>query len=732
MKNPRKIAAAVLTVLAMLTIYAAGVHVRTERFENLWMDLSQPFWMESAQRFRYVELVAHGQDIPNPDTRMWAPQGYDPRSDTILQEWFYGSVYRTLGLGEGVPVEAFVRVFTRVVYCLGIFALVALCGVLTASRPAALLACLAYAVILPAVERSTGQVLYREHLAIPLLLFHLYFLVATLHRRPWWNAVAAGAILLLVMLTWKVMTFYFLFLGVFFALWFLLEGASRTLVGALAACALPTLLVSWLFPVHLHFDRFHLSFAALLAVSLIAMCCVDLRRPLAPPVRAAGLGLLTAGMVLVLPEARSYDHAWETIQARLLHLGSKPADPAEISFHARHFWSGNYRSPSLSRLLRDFSVPALVALPGLIAAVRHVWRQRRWDGQAFTLFLTLAFGGAYLVFRKLQAFPAMFLSIEIGVGWNLLTGRWRHALRIGLILGVVWMVLQTLLVVPGPHQLLPARAAAVSDSQVHTGADLHALATWIRTHAGPDDILLADFALSPYLLTETERPIALNCFFESPMAERYREYTEALFSDEEAFYGFCRRVQATWVVHAAHQVLRTDSEMSYRYTAAALDWDARWPAAQMQYNPSGLRNFELVWESAFFRVYRVLDPGETPMVPPADREILFSRALAVDLYGDPMLDDWPQRGNPADLLRDEVGALTDVSLAGRALQLGDRDLARQLLAGAATRSPYEPASYAAMAEFVEEPQEADHFASVAERLRRALAGEIPLPRLLDR
>jgi len=730
--NPRKIVAAVLTVVGMLAIYAAGVQVRTARFGDFWMDLSQPFWMESAQRFRYVELVAHGEAIPNPDTRMWAPEGYDPRSDTILQEQLYGSVYRALRFERDVPVEAFVRLFTRIVYCTGIFALVALCGVLTASRPAALLACLAYALILPAVERSTGQVLYREHLAIPILVFHLYFLVATLHRRPWWNAIAAGLILLLVMLTWKVMTFYFLFLVGFFALWYLVEGSSRTLVRSLAACAIPTIGASWLLPVHLHFDRFHFSFAAVLALALLVMSGVELRRPFPKPVRIAGVGLLAAGFTLLFPEARSYDHAWETIRARVSHLGSKPANPAELSFHARHFWSGNYCSPSFSRLLRDFSIPALVAVPGLVATLRHVWRHRRWDGHAVMLFLTVVLGSAYLVFRKLQAFPAMFLSVEIGVGWTLLTGRWRHALRIGLVLGVAWMGLQTLNRAPGPHQLLPREPAGTSMSVVHTGNDLFALTSWIRSNTGPDDILVADFALSPYLLTETDRPIALNCFFESPMVERYKEYTEALFADETTFNEFCRGVQGAWVIHGAHQALRTDSEMSYRYTAAAMDWDARWPAALMQYNPAGLRHFELAWQSPFFRVYRVLGPGEEPTAPPPDREVLFSRALAAELHGDPMSNPWPRQGEPADLLGAEVSSMTDISMAQRAIDLGDRELAVQLLTSAAVRSPYEPAAYSAMSVAADDPEEAAHYEALAVGLRRALAGEIPLPRVLDR
>lgn len=729
MIDRRKLLAAVLTVLGMLSIYALGFHARTTVFSATWMDLSQPFWMESAQRFRYVEMVARGQEIPNPDTRMWAPDGYDPRSDTILQELLYGGVYHLLPMGDQ-SVEGFVRVFTRVVYCMGIFALVALSGVLTRNRSAALLACLAYAVILPAVERSTGQVLYREHLAIPILVFHLYFLAAALERKGWHNPLLAGLFLLLAMLAWKVMTFYLLFLVGFFAIGLLVQRRGTGLA-ALAACIVPVWLVSVCFPVHLHFDRFHFGTAGVAGMALVVVAVADRRWPMPVWGRAAAWLALTGVAVAVLPEARSYDHAWETILARLAHLGQKPADPEELTFHARHFWSGNYRSPTLHRLVRDFGIPVLAALPGVLGSAARLWRTRRWDAHALLLFLTVALGGSYLVFRKLQAFPALLLAVEIGVGWTLLAGRRQLALRVGLVSLAGLMVLQTYGVIPSPHRLLPARHEESSVSIVHTGGDLAALSSWISEETGRDDVILADFALSPYLLTQCDRPVALNCFFESAMVERYREYSEALFGDEATFVEFCRRLEVRYVVHTAHQALRVDDEMSYRYTAAAMEWEPAWVLAAMQYDPASLQDLQLVWESPFFRVFRVDDPGVAHPAPPAGRELLFSRSLATQLFGDPGRPGWPERGQPVEVMTNQVSALTDLALARTALANGDVATADKLLERAVTKSPYEPRCYEAKAHVLREQGEHPEFAQemtrTAEGLRRALAGEGPLP-----
>ncbi len=744
---------ATATVLAMLAIYALGFHVRTVRFESTRLPLDVPFWMESAQRYRYVEMRARGEPIPNPDTRMWAPDGYDPRSDTILQEQVYGGAYRLLGMGPDLPVTAYVRTFTRVVYGLGIFALVALCGVLGRSRVGALLACLAYAVVLPAVDRSTGQVLYREHLAIPLVVFHLYFLAMALDRERIRDAVLCGLFLLLAMLSWKVMTFYLLILMAVLALGAVVHPERRAIAALLVGCLVPVVAAGLLLPVHLHHDRVWASGGVILGVVAGAVVLVHRRTPMSALARLAWLGMGTVALALVAPEASAYSHAWETVAARVTHLGHKPADPTELSFHARHFWSGNYRSPTLARLVRDFALPVVAALPGFVSAAAHVARRRRVDAHAAVGLLLAAFGAGYLVFRKLQAFPAMLLAVFIGLGWTAGRGGWRWASRALVVAAVAGMVAQAYGWLPESHRLLgvrgPGSPRAVPVTQVYTGGELGELVSWLRTHTGPDDAVLADFVISPFLLVQADRPVVLNCFFESPMVERYRAYTEALFADEPTFEAFCRDHQVDWVVHAADQVLRVDDEMSYRYVAAATGWDPSWPAAMMQYQPERLAFLELAYESTFFRVYRVVPAGAVPAPPPPTRGPLFSRALAVELWGDPACEGWPRTGDPADALYDEVQAQTRLELAARllappavddrapegdldpALRREDLQRAVELVFEAVALAPYDPDAHRAVAALagtgVVDEQDARRAPQLAEALERALAGEGPFP-----
>jgi hypothetical protein len=130
--------------------------------------------------------------------------------------------------------------------------------------------------------------------------------------------------------------------------------------------------------------------------------------------------------------------------------------------------------------------------------------------------------------------------------------------------------------------------------------------------------------------------------------------------------------------------------MSIRYVGDAVKWPADSVIVRMSYAPESLRHFELVWENGYFRLFRVLAPGEAPSagqardpgapesaLPAAASEVpwaptvlagwpLWSRSLFTALYGDP-LSPGPKLHDgrpPADLLYaavagDVAGALGD-------------------------------------------------------------------------
>ena len=374
----REVALLAVFFVVLATLYVGAVGFKQFHFGETGLADTATFWMESAQRFRYVQQVADGGVIPRLDQRMQAPDGYPPWSDTVFQEQLYGNLY--LNYAEpGTNTASFVRLLTRMFSASAVLPIALLCFAVSRRRDAALLGAFAYATALVVVERGTGQALLREDVAVPLLCWHLAFLALWSLRPRFITSLASGLLLAAALVFWKVVTFYVLLLVLFLgsAHW-LRRARPGVLAAGLVALIGPSALVA-LLPYSLHYDRYLWSTPVLAAVCVLATLLAAHFIPRVRAVYWAPVALVAfVALRWFLPSEFGYDHAWDTIFARLRFLGEKPEDPALLSFHARHYWTGNYHSPSFARLLRDWPPLLLAAVPGIFLLVRW-WRRSSWN-----------------------------------------------------------------------------------------------------------------------------------------------------------------------------------------------------------------------------------------------------------------------------------------------------------------------------------------------------------------
>ena len=701
----REAALVLLAVTVLIALFVVGAAAKNRHFSSTGLGPDATWWMESAQRYRYIEMVAGGDEIPALDTRMQAPDGYPPRSDTILQEEFYGRLAQRLR-GEERSLPSFLRLLTRLVSSSAVFPVALFCFAITRRRDAALLGAAAFLLCLPVAERGTGAVLFREDLAFPVLCWHLAFLGFWVRRPRWFSALLAGVALAASLLLWKVISFYVLVLVALLGSAHWLGRASpRVLLPGTILLLGPSALAA-LLPFNLQHDGW-LTGTPLLAGLAVAvgMAAHAVRKDSSPWIGAVVAALAFGALRFALPSEAGYDHAWETIFARLRFLGHKPEDPSLLSFHARHYWTGNYESPDLRRLARDWPLLALLALPGLFAVLRW-WRPRFWRSweeprlppriptrllegwgpmepllalaSHAVLFLSLGFVGIYLVFRKLQLFAALGLALLVALGFSVDAKRLRGFGRGVLAAGVLAVAVHGFVPLPGLERLW-TRAAEIdregwSPVSVFSGRSFNGLANELPTRVGVDEPVLASFIISPFILAYLDRPTVLHCFFEGDVLERYEAVTKARFGDEEGLWQVARSYGARWYVHEAQHVLRTDPRMSQRYVADAMDWPHASVSVAMSYAPEELRHFELVWQNDWFRLFRVLDEGERRKRPPADSELAaaWNRPLFTALFGDPLapLEARPDR-SPADLLYSTLRAERSLMAAIGADELGD-------------------------------------------------------------
>jgi len=262
-----------------------------------------------------------------------------------------------------------------------------------------------------------------------------------------------------------------------------------------------------------------------------------------------------------------------------------------------------------------------------------------------------------MVFYKLESFLSIFLACFIGFlysGWEDKPAWRKIFVSIGIICAFLINIEPVLawnrskyvrfLVNIGLDLSEPSKAA----SKVTTSKSVTELVNWFAYNSEPNAPVLCEFPLSPSILQYAKRPINQHCFFECEMRLRYRELCEKLFMNEDTFYNMCQKYKTRYFVYNAHILLRTDPWMSFRYAAAKMNWNTNWVAYKFHFNPGGLKHFELVYQNAFFRVYKALNKSESKMEqkhtfqyePVFDGKLFKKEALKNGVFDNKASADW--------------------------------------------------------------------------------------------
>ncbi|MFM7202213.1 MAG: tetratricopeptide repeat protein [Myxococcota bacterium] len=626
--------------LALTLLYALAVMVRAHRLEQLEVGDGTPFWIESAMRYRIITQVYSGEGPPMRDMLQQHPEGYFTYGDTILQEYVYGTLAR---LFQPESLTAFVRLITPALYSLLLFPMFWLCYQATGSAGAALVACVLYTTLPPSIDRSNGLVIYRENVCFPLLALHLAALFAASRAvRGYGLMVLSAAALVGMHLAWKVSTFYQVMLLVYFLFIFIFYDQSLKLKLIILLHSVPLFLLSFLPPLPLlgtlSADRYWGSLNGALTLVLCVLCAVVHPPPLqgghprshfsrlmdSPWVRLAlSVGLLLL-FVKLLPGGQSYGHAWSTLRAHLEFPFGKPKDPSELNIAARHYWTGNYRSPNLARGLRDFAFPA----PLLVFLLRRKVTLSRFLpsqfkladlGWGLSLLSFVAYVVAYLLIRKFGTLLALFSMplVALACVTMLEQAQHRKKLAVGVLVGLLSVAYLSAWNDVGADKLVTRitesedkspREELVPEepSVVYSIKSFNEVSQWIRDHTTEKEPILASWVLAPYLSAYLERTTVIHSFFESDNIFRVEAYYEVLFQPLEKLHTFARQYGSRYLVLEAHFLLRTDEWMSYRYVANRLQLTGDEACYRLHYQPENSPGFALRYQNEYFRVYEVL------------------------------------------------------------------------------------------------------------------------------
>ncbi|MBN1433707.1 hypothetical protein JW921_03035 [Candidatus Fermentibacterales bacterium] len=559
---------------------------------------------ETTQAYRYAMLVGQGRAIPDPDTMVMHPDGADPFQNSIFEEYVAGLLYRMLP--EGVDFDSYLRSF-----CL-LFPLLVLPGLYLWMReagfghPQSLAAAACYAVLLPALLRARGESLYRETVAIPLLVGALAAIEGVLRGRRAAPRLLAAAVLLAASLAcWKVSQYFALLLFAYLT--------ARNLFGKPRPPAALTVVLSSVFWVcaaaipHMRHD------AALIGPASAAALCAT------ASTRLHGRWLVVPSLLIVastafLTGSGSSGHVSAVLLAKLRFLFTHPGDPLRLSSDARLFWVSGYTSPSIAHLALLFGPVLLLAAPGL-------WKLHSRDACRLSLipsFLVAAAIG-YLLFDRLH----VLLAIAICPLLAMSAGR-RKALLAAL---PVVLVLHSVGVRQVAGFLGGIGLGTPSRSSLLTDRELDSVITWLRRETAPDEAVLCYWHLSGLVSAYAERPVVTHTFFENEANRRnIQRFAGLMFGSEDSLAAFCAEKRCSLVVHQADFLLDLSPEGLLYLAGRSGAAPAGCVAHAMQYHPEALEQFRLLYEGSSLRIYGLGDGRYRAYTGPA--HLLFRHDVA--------------------------------------------------------------------------------------------------------
>ena len=589
----RKTAVIVLLAAAL----AAGYAFRSW-FASSVMPPPDRMQAETTQSYRYARMFSMEGSIPPLDSLVMHPDGFRTSQNSIFEEYIAGGAHRLAG-GD---FDDFIGVFSL------FFPLLTVPLIFLWMRSAgyaswnSLGASALYAALLPALVRARGGSLYRETVALPMLVALGWLVERSLDRgsgdrRSIIWPVSAGLMLFACLAAWKVTAFisFFLFIYLIWRHW-RRGDVHISLRTALAAAQIGASLI---LP-HMRHDGALVSPATTAAALLLLPRMATVWYPVAATLLAVASSFASGG---------SSGHVSAVIVAKLRFLFSHPQDPSLLSDDARIFWVPGYTSPSPAQMVFLFGIPLLACAPGL----PEFWREKR--GTLLFWFLPLSLAG-YLFFDRLLVFLAVALVPVIALS---LKRKWAVIAAAGLIL------LHS--AIPGPI------ASVISDlglrfrdsSSLLDDRELDTFISWLRHGTDEDQAVLSFWHISGLVSAYAQRPVVTHTFFENEKnRETILEFARAMYMPEDSLVALMRERECPLVVYQADFLLdRSFSGLLYLAGLTEVPEDC--VARLLHYRPGMLDSLVPVFQGPSLRVFELHRDAPPPVLP---RMFLFQERYA--------------------------------------------------------------------------------------------------------
>lgn len=623
-----------LITIAFATWYKIAAFERSSRYDPI--DETCQYWTESAFHYRYARMVAEGHLVPAFDRDAQHPEGVKPYDElTIGMEYPPGLLYGIVKMvAPGVPFHRWLVWFVCAFSSLSIVAAFVAARAIWSSAAAGHVAAIAYALSPFSFNRLIGNY-GREDFALPILFLSFAFLVAAMHggERRRRDTALAAVLLVVGLAVWHVSRFHLLFLVLALAPTTLLFAEDRVALAKMLRALALILLAAGLVLPPLREKGFLFSPSFVAVAALLAAAEVARARSLRGIAALALFAAIFVPAALIAsslsPGEKEYSHVTGLAIEKIRHLGTKPANPAELSYDARTLWVEAFESPQAAALLVPLSSLVLWAPAALALGAARALRGRLGALQILALALALAYFLMYLLLERFSPFFIFFLAITLPAVLTL-DARWRGAVVALLLVSAAYEVWYDLRFdKPNPwRSIVLATFPPKAPEIVPNYGNNERVVRWIRRYTPERAVVLTWYPTGPMVIAYTGRPINLHSKFESSrLRDKERRMIEALYGDEDGFYKLCHDFESDYFLYQANLLLDASTSSS-RYMADRMRVPTTSAAYLFHFQPESLRHFTLVYQDSFYRLYKVRRGDEVVIPPhPIPYEEMFDASL---------------------------------------------------------------------------------------------------------
>ncbi len=616
------------------------------------------FWSETAFHYRYCLLFAYddylGPGILDHDVWQQYPDGVDAwREYTIMMEPFYGHSYRLFG-NKHRPLVEFLLLFVPFMHVMMFFLLYALARSLGVSQLASMFSVLLYASCLLSFSRILSGLLLKETFSLFLFAAFLAAHFHSIRRRSYLLLLLSALLLGLCLASWHLSQF--LLLPVYIAMAFSgltgkyvrprvrpddRPGWSRRsdtiftalmpglyiLAGVIAAFT-PSLRERDFISSISMMVLYAWALSVYAGLALPSLESTTSRRALMTILLVAMLGGLS---LLNRHHLHDYSHVFGLLQQKIAHGLRKPYDPSALPFDVRIFWVYPFTTPTMSAVWNGLGLALLVLCPSIVWGLLSLSRQRGDIAGTALRLLTFMYLLAYILFDRLGPVFLVLAAVLSAMALEALVlaaqRRWpriRHPQAAMLLPLFVIPLLNPLIIMPGivdaaaavRHGVVP-RMEALNHEVWRNRADLF---SWVIGNtpgpgsgiSGPPASFLGDVGMSPQLLLYASRPVILNSQFENwQIRRRFQQYLAALFSSsEDDLLAYAQQYRARYLFVGRDLCTGMGRNALKYYAGISESISQDMTAYRLQFSPNGLRCFVPLYDNKYYRVFKVLAPGE--------------------------------------------------------------------------------------------------------------------------